>query len=98
MQVDSLARLNIYLLVEWDLPAFPEPTVDPEALAKIPPIVDLDAHAVEPPDLWSSRLPAKYREVGPRIVIAPAGNAVQNTSPFKNGNAMSGAPIFSGIR
>jgi predicted TIM-barrel fold metal-dependent hydrolase len=57
-----------------DLPALPEPTVDPAQLAKIPLIVDLDAHAVEPPDLWSSRLPAKYREVGPRIVLAPAGN------------------------
>ena len=44
-----------------------------ERLAKIPPIVDVDAHVVEPPDVWSSRLPAKYRDVGPRIVYAPAG-------------------------
>jgi predicted TIM-barrel fold metal-dependent hydrolase len=44
-----------------------------ERLARIPAIVDVDAHVVEPPDVWTSRLPAKYREVGPRIVYAPAG-------------------------
>jgi len=37
-------------------------------------IVDVDAHVVEPPDVWTSRLPAKYREVGPRVVYAPAGD------------------------
>ena len=45
-----------------------------ERLARIPPIVDVDAHVVEPPDVWTSRLPAKYREVGPRVVYAPAGD------------------------
>jgi predicted TIM-barrel fold metal-dependent hydrolase len=39
----------------------------------IPPIVDVDAHVVEPMDLWSSRLPAKYREIGPRVKLLPAG-------------------------
>ena len=51
--------------------------VDPDLLggrlAKIPPLVDMDAHVVEPPDLWSSRLPQRHRERGPRIVHAPAG-------------------------
>jgi predicted TIM-barrel fold metal-dependent hydrolase len=42
-------------------------------LAKIPLLVDVDAHVVESPDLWSSRLPARYRDVGPRLVHAPAG-------------------------
>ena len=45
--------------------------------ATIPPIVDLDAHVVEPPDLWTCRLPAKYRDVGPRIVLAPASEKVE---------------------
>jgi predicted TIM-barrel fold metal-dependent hydrolase len=45
-----------------------------ERLARIPAIVDVDAHVVEPPDVWTSRLPAKYREVGPRVVYAPAGD------------------------
>jgi predicted TIM-barrel fold metal-dependent hydrolase len=44
-----------------------------ERLARIPAIVDVDAHVVEPPDVWTSRLPAKYRDHGPRIVHAPAG-------------------------
>ena len=33
----------------------------------IPRIISVDDHVVEPPDLWSSRLPAKYRDRGPRV-------------------------------
>ena len=49
------------------------PPVAADLLAKIPPIVDLDAHVVEPPDTWSSRLPLKYQDVGPRVEMLPAG-------------------------
>jgi predicted TIM-barrel fold metal-dependent hydrolase len=42
-------------------------------VAEIPPIVDLDAHVVEPPHVWTSRLPARYRDVGPRVLQLPAG-------------------------
>ena len=38
----------------------------------IPWIVSVDDHVVEPPDLWSSRLPAKYQDQGPRIELLPA--------------------------
>jgi predicted TIM-barrel fold metal-dependent hydrolase len=48
-------------------------TVDLELLAKIPPIVDLDAHVVEPPGVWSDRLPANYKEIGPHVEYMPAG-------------------------
>jgi predicted TIM-barrel fold metal-dependent hydrolase len=41
--------------------------------SSIPPIVDVDAHVVEPADVWSSRLPAKYRDTGPHIRYLPAG-------------------------
>ena len=34
----------------------------------IPRIISVDDHVVEPPDLWSSRLPARYADRGPRIV------------------------------
>jgi hypothetical protein len=44
-----------------------------ERLAKIPPIVDMDSHVVEPPHVWSDRLPAPLREAGPRIEYAPRG-------------------------
>jgi predicted TIM-barrel fold metal-dependent hydrolase len=43
-------------------------------LLRIPPIIDVDAHVVEPRDVWTSRLPAKYRDIGPRIVYAPGGD------------------------
>jgi predicted TIM-barrel fold metal-dependent hydrolase len=39
----------------------------------IPPIVDVDAHVVEPPDVWSSRLPRRLADTGPRIELLPAG-------------------------
>ena len=45
-------------------------------MTDIPWIVSLDDHVVEPPDLWTSRLPAKYRDVGPHIVLAPAGTPI----------------------
>lgn len=34
----------------------------------IPKIISVDDHVVEPPDLWSNRLPARFQERGPRIV------------------------------
>jgi len=34
----------------------------------IPKIISVDDHVVEPPDLWSNRLPAKFLDRGPRIV------------------------------
>ena len=49
------------------------PDVRPDVLARIPPLVDLDAHLVEPADVWSSRLPAKYRDIGPHVEYLPAG-------------------------
>jgi hypothetical protein len=33
----------------------------------VPWIVSIDDHVIEPPSLWSSRLPAKYRAVGPLV-------------------------------
>ncbi len=50
------------------------PDVLDARLAKIPRLIDVDAHVVEPPDVWSSRLPARFRDRGPRIVHAPAGD------------------------
>ena len=40
---------------------------------EIPPIISVDDHVVEPPDLWTSRLPARYRDVGPHVVYKPTG-------------------------
>ncbi len=34
-------------------------------LSDIPRIISVDDHVVEPPDLWQSRLPAKYLDRAP---------------------------------
>jgi predicted TIM-barrel fold metal-dependent hydrolase len=38
---------------------------------KLPPIVSVDDHVVEPPHVWTRWLPARRRERGPRIVRSP---------------------------
>ena len=37
-------------------------------MAEIPMIISVDDHVVEPAHTWQSRLPDKYRDIGPRIV------------------------------
>ena len=34
----------------------------------IPKIISIDDHVIEPADVWQNRLPAKYRDVGPRLI------------------------------
>ncbi len=38
------------------------------------PIVDVDSHFTEPPDLWTSRAPSALRETAPRVVRGQGGN------------------------
>lgn len=38
-------------------------------------LISVDDHVIEPPDLWERRLPAKYREQGPRLVEQDGGEA-----------------------
>ena len=57
---------------------------------EMPWIVSVDDHVVEPPDLWSSRLPAKYKDVGPRIEYHPAG------TPILDGGSYIEAPGHRG--
>ena len=40
-------------------------------MVTIPPIVSVDDHVIEPPGVWQDRLPARYRDVAPRVVRAP---------------------------
>ncbi len=35
---------------------------------EVPRIISVDDHVIEPADLWSSRLPSRYQDRGPRIV------------------------------
>jgi predicted TIM-barrel fold metal-dependent hydrolase len=40
-------------------------------MAEFPKIISVDDHVVEPPGVWQDRLPARYRDEGPRVVRAP---------------------------
>jgi len=62
-------------------------------MTDIPWIVSLDDHIVEPPDIWTSRLPAKYRDVGPRIVLAPAGKPVLDGGGYREAPGTEGDPV-----
>jgi hypothetical protein len=37
----------------------------------LPWIISVDDHVIEPPHIWQSRLPAKFRDAGPRVVRLP---------------------------
>jgi predicted TIM-barrel fold metal-dependent hydrolase len=41
--------------------------VDLPSFGKLPKIISVDDHVIEPPHLWQTWLPAKFRERGPRI-------------------------------
>jgi predicted TIM-barrel fold metal-dependent hydrolase len=41
------------------------------------PLISADSHVVEPPDLWTARLPARFRERAPRQLRLPDGDAWQ---------------------
>ena len=64
-----------------------------DLIAKIPPLVDLDAHVVEPPDVWSNRLPVRYREVGPRVVGLPAGTPKLVGTSYLEAPGTDGPPV-----
>jgi hypothetical protein len=38
-------------------------------------MISVDDHLIEPPNLWTDRLPAKYRNVGPRWITDEFGEA-----------------------
>ncbi len=40
----------------------------------MPRIISVDDHVVEPPHIWQSRLPTRFKDEGPRVVIEPRGD------------------------
>jgi predicted TIM-barrel fold metal-dependent hydrolase len=62
-------------------------------MTDIPWIVSLDDHIVEPPDIWTSRLPTKYRDVGPHVVMAPAGTPVLDGGTYREAPGTEGDPV-----
>ena len=53
-------------------------------------LISVDDHLVEPPNLWTSRLAAKWREAGPRIIEEPIGDG--------SGDAPAHVWLFEGKR
>ena len=43
-------------------------------------VVDADAHVTEPGDVWLDRVPAKFRELAPRMERDALGSIVQTAS------------------
>ena len=61
-------------------------------MTKIPRIISVDDHVVEPPDLWTSRLPSKYADRCPRVerdsaVFNFEGGIFSYEKGVKNGSA-----------
>jgi predicted TIM-barrel fold metal-dependent hydrolase len=56
-----------------------------------PLLVSADDHVVEPPDLWTSRLPAKYRDIGPRVVRQRVSRIEKASLNLQVGEADDGA-------
>src|SRR2546423_2122374 len=40
------------------------------------PVIDADAHLTERPEVWIDRVPAKYRDIAPRVEKSPSGREV----------------------
>ena len=62
-------------------------------MTDIPWIVSLDDHVVEPPDVWTTRLPAKYRDVGPHVVMAPAGTPILDGGGYREAPGTDGPDV-----
>ena len=55
----------------------------------------VDDHVVEPPDLWSRRLPSKYREEGPHVVTNEDGEQMWVYNGKTKSISEQGARLFS---
>ena len=71
-------------------------TTNAAPTTELPLIISVDDHLVEPPDVWSSRLPERYREIGPRMV-AGVGPASQCGLPRRPGAPPSARSIGSAL-
>ncbi len=59
------------------------------------PLISADSHVLEPPDLWTSHLPAKFQDRAPRQVRGEQGDTWQfpNSPPWAYGlNQCGGLP------
>jgi predicted TIM-barrel fold metal-dependent hydrolase len=70
---------------------------DPEPAPRLYPIVSVDDHLIEPPDLFDGRMPAAYQHAAPRVVDEPDGSQAWHFEDrvFRNIglNAVAGRPV-----
>ncbi len=71
----------------------PRPDVSDALVDRIPPIVDLDAHLVEPADVWTSRLPARDRDRGPHVEYLPGGTPILDGGGYIEAPGTDGPPV-----
>jgi len=57
-----------------------------------PRIISVDDHVIEPPHVWQDRLPAKYKDVGPRVKRAPMGEMTFVGGKFSYAPGTDGPP------
>ena len=62
-------------------------------MTQIPWIVSVDDHVVEPPDLWTSRLPKKYAGIGPRVEYLPTGTPILDGAVYYEAPGTEGPPV-----
>ena len=60
-------------------------------------LVSVDDHTVEPPDMWDKHVPAKYKDLAPKLVKKPDGADVWvyegNEIPNIGLNAVAGRRV-----
>src|SRR5439155_838511 len=54
-------------VARWCVRRTPRQPSEDVAMSDLPKIISVDDHVVEPPDLWTSRLPKKYSDRWPRV-------------------------------
>ena len=59
---------------------------------EIPRIVSADDHVVEPPQVFVDRLPAKYRDIGPRVERRPVAEMSFRGGRYANAMGDEGPP------
>jgi len=59
---------------------------------ELPKIVSVDDHVIEPPTLWTDRLPAKYADVAPRVERHGLGDLAFNGTKYTYTIDEDGAP------
>jgi len=66
----------------------------------IPLIISVDDHVVEPPDLWTERIPAKFKDRAPRVELRELLSAANQRSRRRSASskplgAIPGVPELS---